>query len=275
MHVCFWEAGLSSVGKHPNPIHAQVVPPFSVPLWQMEDEPRWKKSRQQTKLTGKRAGSFQPCQNPRYSVHLCRYTFILKVCFLKGHFLKNGRKKGCGKGKSEENSESEKGNGGKPISGNTFFWILNNLCIWRLFCLISWDHLLFFVTQTLSILSFFWFSNIFCEICGPDTAVQTQVTLLDTVRMWGGEDFGHTTKRPCRILCATFFFCPYVCVCTHLRVYVYLRALGCRRVSNWTQRYCTIQLILYLPRARINAWTEPWQGANISEMIMLYSADNC
>lgn len=75
---------------------------------------------------------------------------------------------------------------------------------------------------------FFCFSNTLWEICGPITAEQTQVPLLNTVRMLGGKDFGNTTKRPLRLLCVTFlFFFPYVCVHASVR--------GCVTTCAWLQ----------------------------------------
>lgn len=69
----------------------------------------------------------------------------------------------------------------------------------------------------------------------------------------------------------SFFLSVCVCsrICAWMCNYMRLAAGGCQ-----TGLKDTVQYSLYLPWARINAWTEPWQGANISQMIMLYFVDN-
>lgn len=87
----------------------------------------------------------------------------------------------------------------------------------------------------------------------------------------GDMDCGNTIERPLGLLCAFL----YVCVCAHMcacmcdSVCVDVRM--CRVAHKYTVQYG----FRYLPLWRINAWTEPWQGANISETITLYSVDNC
>lgn len=151
----------------------------------------------------------------------------------------------------------------KPIYGN-LFWIRNNLYMWR-------DSL---VPQLgINTYSFYnpnsFFFVVFSLLFGRSHHGQRDPSnpAGHCTYVLSSEDFGNTTKRPLGLLCATFFS-PYVCAC--MCNYVRLAAGGCQ-----TGLKDTVQYSLYLPRARITAWTEPWQGANISEMIMLYSVDNC
>lgn len=68
------------------------------------------------------------------------------------------------------------------------------------------------------------------------------------------------------------FFCTCVCACVSVSVIRRAWMCGCVKVAH---EYTVQYGFCCLPPWRINAWTEPCQGANISETITLYSVDNC
>lgn len=80
----------------------------------------------------------------------------------------------------------------------------------------------------------------------------------------------HNRKTTWPFVC--IFVCA-VCLCECICV------VSCWCVNAWVyevaHKYTVQYSFRYSPPWRINAWTELWQGANISETTTLYSVDNC
>lgn len=87
--------------------------------------------------------------------------------------------------------------------------------------------------------------------------------------IWENKNCGNTVERPLGLLCVFLYVCVRMCACMCDEACLDMRV--CQVAHKYTVQYS----FRYLPTWRINAWTEPWHGANISETITLYSVDNC
>lgn len=117
---------------------------------------------------------------------------------------------------------------------------------------------------------FLAFLHIFGRFVDSKMAGQTWVPPLDALCDEGEtRTVANTIERPLGLLCAFLYLC--VRMCAWMCDYVCLDVRVCQVAHKYTVQYS----FRYLPPWRINAWTEPWQGANISETITLYSVDNC